>query len=330
MIKKWVILFFILLLLLLLIAGGGMVYFNTKFPVSAPIENIKVYATPQRLLRGEYLVKHVVGCIDCHSKRDYNYYSGPVIERTMGMGGFEFNHQFIGVPGNIYAKNITPAAIGNYTDGELLRVITTGITKQGAALFPLMPYLHYGNGVYREDLYSIIAYLRTLQPIEHNVPDRKLNFLMNFIVNTIPAMAAIPDQMPLKSDTIAYGKYLANAAACIDCHSPFAKGKVEQGMEYAGGLTFTFPNGDKVTSTNITPDVETGIGVLTKQNFIAKFKAFDNQTAKNIKVINHSKNTVMPWTTLAGMTEEDIGAIYIYLHSLKPIKNNVLIFEAAR
>jgi hypothetical protein len=38
----------------------------------------------------------------------------------------------------------------------------------------------------------------------------------------------------------------------------------------------------------------------------------------------------MPWTMYGGMTEEDLGAIYEYLHSLKPVKNSVIKFTPAK
>lgn len=320
------------IIVVVIIAGviAGLGYFKSKFPVKIEVENIKVESTPERLQRGDYLVHHVVGCIDCHSDRDFSKFAGPIVAGTLGRGGFEFNNQLAGVPGSIYAANITPAGIGDYSDGELLRVITTGINKKGEALFPLMPYMHYGHGVACEDLYSIITYIRSLNPIENKIPERHLDFPMNLIVNTIPSPANIPDKIPAKSDTLAYGEYVINAVACFDCHTKLDHGKPLPGMEYAGGFEFHFPNGDLVTSANITPDVETGIGALNKQDFIAKFKAYDNEAARNIKVADHAKNTVMPWTALAGMTEEDLGAIYTYLRTVKPVHNSVITFRPGK
>ena len=87
---------------------------------------------------------------------------------------------------------------------------------------------------------------------------------MNLIVNTIPETADIPDKMPAKSDTLAYGEYMTNAVACMDCHTHFVHGQPDPGMEFAGGFEFHFPNGDLVTTANITPDMSTGIGALNK------------------------------------------------------------------
>src|SRR5690606_41947964 len=82
--------------------------------------------------------------IYCHSPRDWSRFSGPITPGTLGMGGDRFD-QTVGMPGVFYARNITPAGIGRYTDGELFRVITSGVTKEGHAIFPLMPYPYYGK-----------------------------------------------------------------------------------------------------------------------------------------------------------------------------------------
>ena len=125
--------------------------------------------------RGKYLAHHVSLCMDCHSQRDFTQFSGPLKAGTEGIGGDAFNDK-IGVPGIIYARNITSDTvngIGKWTDDEIARAITRGISKNGDTLFPLMPYPHY-NGMSRDDIYSIIAYIRTLKPNSNKVPERKL------------------------------------------------------------------------------------------------------------------------------------------------------------
>ena len=321
----------IIVLVLIVAAVGFAIYFNSKFPVKIEVQNVKVDATPERLKRGEYLCEHVVGCIDCHSDRDFHYYAGPAVKGTEGKGGFEFNEKLVGIPGKIYPCNITPAGIGDWTDGELIRIITSGINKKGEAKFPIMPYMHYA-GLCQEDLYSVVAYIRTLKPIENKVPAQNLDFPMSMIVKSIPEPDPPPPPMPDKSDIIAYGKYLTNAVACIECHTQNDKGKFLPGMEFAGGLTFHLPNNDAIRSANITPDLETGIGTWTKEAFIQRFKSYVDSTGaeKMIPTEEHQKNTVMPWTALGGMTEEDLGAIYSYLRTITPVKYKVETFTAAK
>ena len=316
--------------LVILLIVGGLVYLNTQFPNAGPVEDIKIEATPERLARGEYLANHVALCIDCHSHRNWDYYAGPIKPGTEGIGGELFSED-MGFPGNIYSKNITSANTGikGWADGDIFHAITTGVTKSGNALFPLMPYPNYRISD-REDIYSIIAYIKTLKPVENQVKERTLKFPLNLIVNTIPKAAEF-QKRPEKTDTIAYGKYMTTLASCGDCHTPQKKGEPVPGMSFAGGLKFVLPWGT-VRTANITPDVETGIGSWTKDQFIKRFKSFDNDAAKQIVLKppfdEGHFNTLMPWTQYAGMTEEDLGAIYSYLRTLQPVKNKVQKYSA--
>ena len=90
----------------------------------------------------------------------------------------------------LYSKNITPAAIGSWTDGELLRAGHRRVCRSdGTPLFPLMPYPHFG-AMAEDDVHAVLAYVRSLKAIENtNIPERELNFPLNLIVRTIPAPA---------------------------------------------------------------------------------------------------------------------------------------------
>jgi hypothetical protein len=97
-----------------------------------------------------------------------------LVAGSFGKGGELFDEKF-DFPGSFRARNITPAGISRYTDGELFRVITTGVTKEGKAMFPVMPYHNYGR-MDEEDIKSIIAYIRSLPAITNEVPESKLIF----------------------------------------------------------------------------------------------------------------------------------------------------------
>jgi mono/diheme cytochrome c family protein len=299
--------------------GGLLAFFSLKYPNAGPIPTLKVEATPARLERGEYLANHVAVCIDCHSARDWQLVSGPIIPGTEGRGGERFDES-MGFPGTIFARNITPAGIGDWTDGELYHAITTGVSKDGRALFPLMPYKAYNN-LSVEDILSIIAYVRSLKQVENRVPETRLNFPLNFIVKTIPEKHT-PAPEPNKNNAFEYGKYLVNAASCIECHTQAVKGERVKGMEFAGGREFPFPNGI-VRTANITPDEETGIGLWTKDVFISRFKAFADSASQRQNADSAKYYTIMPWTMYAGMTNEDLGAVYEYLRTVPLVKNQV-------
>lgn len=274
--------------------------------------------------RGNYLVNHVAGCIDCHSKRDLTKYSGPVIPGSEGGGGFAFDQKLAMIPGVVYGRNITPdpeTGIGSWTDDEILKALTQGISKNGDTLFPLMPYTNY-NHMAKEDLLSIIAYIKTLKPIKNKVPARQLMMPVSMMYPPAGAMQASIDGniRPPETDKVAYGGYLVNFADCGTCHSPMTQQGPDLSRKYAGGYPFdggTF----KVNSANITPDSATGIGTWTEEKFLTKFTPYREET--NYNFVAGKENTIMPLSEMAGMTDDDLKAIYAYLRTVKPISNKV-------
>lgn len=301
-------------------------YIKVALPDVGAAEELKLDYTKERIERGRYLANSVTVCMDCHAKRDWSKFAGPPMEGTLGMGGDRFD-QSVGMPGVFYAKNITPAGIGRYSDGELFRLITSGVTKEGRAMFPLMPYPYYGR-MDKEDIYSIIAYVRSISSIENTVPDSEPDFPMNFILNTIPQK---PQHVarPEKTDLLAYGAYMTNAAGCVECHTKVDKGQIIPELMYGGGRDFRFPDGSVVMSANITPDKETGIGAWTKEMFINRFKQYADSAYTSPSVAVGEFNSVMPWTMYGQMEEGDLAAIFTYLQSVKPISNSVTKFTGA-
>ncbi len=224
--------------------------------------------------------------------------------------------------GTLRPSNITPAALGNWSDGEIVRAITSGVNKNGEALFPMMPYPIY-NSMAQDDAEAIVAYLRTLPAIENEVPKSTINFPLNLIMRTIPQPYE-PKPRPEPLDTLAYGKYLSTIAGCQFCHTPTDdKGQPLPGMAFAGGMEFKFPWGAVVRSANITPEEDTGIGAWDKAYFVGRFKEYADSAGSHIAVEKNGDNTVMPWTMYAGMTEEDLGAIFSFLLTVQPVKNVV-------
>jgi mono/diheme cytochrome c family protein len=315
-----------LVVLLLVVAGCGVGYLMLAYPKVPPPTAFKIEPTPERLARGEYLANHMSGCITCHSQRDFTKFSGPSVAGTIGAGGQKFD---LGPAGVIYSRNITPAGIGDWSDGELLRAVTQGVSKDGTPLFPLMPYPHFGR-MAEEDVHAVLAYIRSLAAIESaEPPARRLSFPLNLIVRTIPGPNTYGTR-PSPDDKVAYGKYVTEAALCTECHTPIDdRGTPLPGMMFAGG-TELIETGYRVRAANITPDANTGIGSWTEQQFIDKFKAFE--TATNVTLAEHERaqNTPMPMSAYAGMTREDLSAIYAYLRTLKPVTNRVEKFPDAK
>ncbi|MEN2282449.1 c-type cytochrome [Algoriphagus sp. SE2] len=310
----------------LILLLGSLIYLQFAFPNVPEPEDLNVTYSQERIERGAYLANHVTVCMDCHSTRDFSLFSGPPAPGTIGKGGDRFDHS-MGFPGVFYAKNITPEGISDYTDGELYRVITTGVTNDNRPMFPLMPYLYYGK-MDPEDIYSIIAYIRSLDPIAYEVPDSKADFPLNFILRTIP-QEANPGKIPDKSDQVAYGSYLTNAAGCIECHTPAdPQGQIIMEESFSGGREFANPDGSITRSSNITPDL-TGIESWDETRFVRQFKQYQDSGYVLPKIQPGEFNSIMPWTMYSGMEEEDLKAIFAYLRTIRPYSKEVVKFTPA-
>ena len=312
---------------IVILALGGVAFLQLGFPKVDPAPELTIEYTPDRIENGAYLANHVTVCMDCHSKRDFSLFSGPPSPGTLGAGGDRFDHS-MGLPGVFYAKNITPHGISDYSDGELYRLITTGVTNDGRPMFPLMPYTYYGK-MDPEDIYDIIAYIRSLPSIASEIPDSEADFPVNLILRTMPVNAT-PNKKPDPSDQIAYGGYLVNASGCVECHTQVSpQGVIIPEVAFSGGRSFPFPDGSVVTSSNITQDKETGIGNWTEEMFVARFKQYQDSGYVVPKINPGEFNSLMPWLMYSGMKEEDLKAIYAYLKTIKPMKNEVVKFTAS-
>jgi mono/diheme cytochrome c family protein len=309
---------------LLLIVAGAYAYINLALPNVGPAPEMTVEVTHERVERGRYLANHVMLCMDCHAERDWSLFAGPPTPGTEGAGGDIFDHS-MGFPGVFISSNITPAGVGNWTDGELFRLITTGVKRDGTPIFPVMPYMNYGK-MDEEDIKSVIAYIRTLEPVQTNHPASKADFPFSMILRTIPQKAK-PTPIPPRTDQLAYGEYLVNAGACYDCHTAFEKGKFV-GEFLAGGRSFQYPDGSIITSANLTPH-ETGLKNWTKEMFVSRFRAYADSAYVPATVQPGEFQTIMPWPMYGGMEVEDLEAIFAYLQTLKPVDNPVKLFVPA-
>ncbi|HEY0977315.1 MAG TPA: cytochrome c [Flavobacteriales bacterium] len=318
--KKFLKVLAVLLGVLVLVAIGAITYVSKALP-NIPLQaDLKVDITPERVARGEYLANAVCVCMDCHSTRDWNRFSGPVTPGTLGKGGERFD-QSMNFPGAFYSRNITPFGLKDWTDAEIHRAITSGVSKDGHPFFPVMPYPNY-NTMDTEDVYSIIAYLRSLPAVENTVPESRAEFPVSVIMHTIPEVAH-PTPRPDPTDAVAYGAYMVNASGCVVCHTKHEKGK-PVGEPGAGGFEFAFPGGAVLRSPNITAHAD-GLAAWDKPTFIARFKQYADSSyvPHAVDLAGGDFQTVMPWTMYAHMTEQDLGAIFDYLRSMPPAAGKV-------
>lgn len=315
----------------MLAAGSGLAWFALRPPDMRPASTEKIEATPESLARGKYLMHHVADCLACHSDHHFDRFAVPMKAGTEGQGGFPFDSK-LGVPGLVQAQNITQdpeTGLGAWTDGEILRATREGVNRKGEALFPMMPY-EYFRSMSDEDARSIVVYLRTMKPVPHAVAKRQLDFPVNLLIKFSPKPLTGPVSSPDPKDTVAYGKYLVTIGTCRDCHTPHDdKGQAIAGMDFSGGWEMPGPWG-RVVTANITPDPDNYMGQASREEFIGRFKSFEGMDGENAPVAPPGRNTLMAWPRYAGMTPEDLGAIYDYLKTVKPIKKKVNPFPDAK
>ena len=117
-------------------------------------------ATPEE--RGEYLVQGPMGCGNCHTPMGPE---GP-------MAGMDLAGTLILDQDGIkaYSANITPGGrVAQWSDAELAKAIREGIRPDGSVIGPPMPFALY-RYISDSDLAAIVAYLRTVPPVDNEVP----------------------------------------------------------------------------------------------------------------------------------------------------------------
>lgn len=309
---------FVLLLVLAGIVLAGRFAILAFFPRSQPPPDIAIEGSDRQIDRGRYLFNNVTACVGCHSEFDTRYAGYPVRPGTEGKGGMAFD---LGDAGVVYASNITPTAMDAWTDGELRRAISSGVDKDGEPLSPIMPYHQYAM-LSLEDLDAVVAYIRTLEPLPNDVPERQLEFPMDLMVRFMPKVAEPTAETPDARDRVLYGEYLT-FAACVWCHTPGSPSRKLEERILSGGVEFPVNDTLIVRSSNLTPDSTTGIGSWTLDQFIGRFKRRGAIGDSLTPADPNETVSPMPWSLFAGMTDDDLTAIYEYLRIIPPAVNDV-------
>jgi mono/diheme cytochrome c family protein len=271
----------------------------------------KFEATPQRLVRGKYLVDCVMGCFGCHTDQDWSKPGAPPVAGREGSGHVWSDQD---LPW-LVAPNITPdkeTGAGNWSDDTLARAIREGIGHDGRALFSRMPYPDYRQ-MSDEDLASVIAYVRTVPAVRNQLPTTKMPFPLSFLTQNMPQPVDAAVTAPDQSTPVARGNYLVRMGACAGCHTPQEKGQPMPGMDFAGGFLMHEPKGD-VVSANITP-AASGIGYYSENSFV--------QAMRLGKVGARPLHSSMPWYFYGKMTDDDLKSVFAFLQTLKPVKHQL-------
>jgi mono/diheme cytochrome c family protein len=242
--------------------------------------------------RGNYLVNTVLTCGNCHSPK------GP----PQAIAGKDFSGflEFDEPPFKVTAPNITPdkeTGIGNYTDAQLKTVLRKGIKRDGSGFYEIMT---------ERDLNAVVAYLRSLKPVSHKVPDPIYKMPQG---HPIPPGGEKPFTEPMLNDKVKKGFYLATIAHCMECHTPFG----ERGRDFtnklgAGGAEFPGPWGVSV-SRNITSSKAKGLGNWTDAEIKRAITQGVSRDGSKLK-------GPMGYEYYAKMTAADLDAVVAWLRTL--------------
>jgi mono/diheme cytochrome c family protein len=252
--------------------------------------------------RGKYLAK-AADCMVCHTTQGGLEYAG----------GLGFKLPF----GTLYSTNITPdkeTGIGNYSDQDFLNAVHRGTRRDGARLYPAMPFTSY-TYMSDADALAIKAYLFSLPPVRAAAPANTLTFPFNqrwamgfWSALFNPDTRFEPDTS--KSPEWNRGAYLAEALAhCGECHTPrnlaFA---LDNRKKFAGAVTAGW------RAFNISSDKTTGVGAWRDDDLVSYLSighAAGHGTAAGPmgEAVDHS---------LSQMAPDDIRAVVAYLRSVPP------------
>jgi mono/diheme cytochrome c family protein len=253
--------------------------------------------------RGEYLAK-AADCVACHTRQGGKELAG----------GLGFKLPF----GTLYSTNITPdkeTGIGNYSDQDFLNAMHRGIRRDGARLYPAMPYTSY-TYMTDDDALAIKAYLFSLPAVHAAAPQNTLKFpfnqrwaMMFWSAAFNPDTRFTPDTS--KSPEWNRGAYLAEAMAhCGECHTPrnlaFALNNREK---FAGAVTAGW------RAFNISSDKATGVGGWRDDDLVSYLSighAPGHGTASGPmgEAVDNSLRYLAP---------EDIRSVVAYLRSVPPV-----------
>ncbi len=255
------------------------------------------------LQRGTYLMHSVVACGNCHTPK------GPGGE-VAGMelaGGFKIEG---GDAFTAVAPNITPdpeTGIGKWTDAQIIAAIREGKRPDGSTIGPPMPIGMY-HRMSDSDVHAIVAYLRQVKPVKNAVPKSEYHIPLPPSYGPPVDHADVP-----RTDQVRYGAYLAGPLGhCMECHTILVKGVPD--LEHsagAGGNKFEGPFGVSV-SRNLTPDPQNGIGKWT-------FAQFKTTLSTGVRPSGEHLKPPMGFGYYKNISDQDLQAIWAYLHSLKPL-----------
>ncbi|MBB6243012.1 cytochrome c [Rhodanobacter sp. MP1X3] len=247
-------------------------------------------------------------CAACHTMKSGKPFAG-------GLG-------IVSPVGTIYASNISPSTrygIGNYTEAQFADAVRKGIRRDGANLYPAMPYTSYAV-LTDQDIHALYAYfLHGVAPVDEATPATNLPFPMNIRLSMkgwnmlfLSGKTMVND--PSKSVEWNRGRYLVEGPAhCSTCHTP--RGflmQEEKNKEFSGGLVGAW------YAPNITSDPISGIGSWSQTdlpNYLhsGHLRGKAQAAGSMGEAVEHS---------FQYLSDADLNAIAIYIKGIPAVRDS--------
>ncbi len=212
--------------------------------------------------------------------------------------------------GTIDSANLTSGEGGAgrefTTDEDWVRAIRHGIDPQGKPIF--MPAVTSTAHLSDEDLAAIIAYVKTVPPVDHKTRERYFTPLARVLLaagmlGKLPAEEVshnIHVTSPEPGVSVEYGEYLVNTNDCRVCHGP-----------QLNGGPFPDPTITKI-SPNLTPGGE--LGFWTEEDFMNTIHTGKTPAGRELDP------NFMPWKDYSQFYDDELRAVFMYLQSLPKLE----------
>jgi len=265
---------------------------------------------PELVTKGKYVFGAAGGC-GCHTE----------VKGTLNAGGRKYDMPF----GTVYSSNITPdqqTGIGAWTDDQIITAIRLGRRPNGERIIPVHHYLNF-NGMAEEDLRALVAFLRTVPPV--NRPNKPKHITVPFFESVgLPAWLAAFAQRETPPPTaptsgLERGEYLVRVVGHRgEGHTPRG---ITQAVDNSRFLAGNANGPENSKPPNITPEKDTGLKWTEEEiaEYLGTGNKPDGDTAAGL-MLEVIEGTAAGYKDL---TNADRLAIARYLKTLPPIRNKV-------
>jgi hypothetical protein len=263
----------------------GYFRFNETYDID--VSGIEIPTDDASVARGDHLVHSIAHCGFCHGDN----FEGDYIINNPGKEGI------------VVAPNLTSGKGGiggTFTDEDWVRAIYHGVNQEGRSVI-IMPSLFFNN-MSEDDLVSVIAYMKTIPPVDNELPETKPGPMLYALVGAGPLAKEMSARVvdhnapfataPAEGVTPDYGAYLISIGQCRACHSEnLAGGQLNRSFPFAPNLT---PGGD--------------LANFSDEMFI--------------KLVRFGKSDYMPFKYFANLNDDEFTAIWMYLQSQPALATN--------